>query len=605
MYTASGNVRVNGSVYLGEGPVSVDVATRKISAASSSIAVMRGAQPFPIAGGNLVIDANSVTDPASGRDQLAAISLASARPDLQTLKLAGLPLTVTDLTGGAMKLYLDRREGGGVITQAGVTLPFAGGQKSAASLAVGVHGASATPVRALGGSAAFGEVALPGAWGFSGFTLTYHEAGNTWQASGGLRTPFFGLDLSGGLADGQLDEVGVSVARDVPIGATGFIMTKVGGRVAGLARPPLRVQASVSAKWGSVPGAQNALLLLNDVTLDVALSGMASLKGDITFLSNPSPVKGKLDIDFAISPFRASGRLSAGAELGPLAVTAGGGVVIRTNAFTAAGSAEGKIRGITVASARGVVSNKGVGVTGRFCFWRACTDLGAGMNWKDYPNVRYIGADVDQFVTASSAGARAAASTRRILVRPGRPFLFVDADGADGTQPAFRLRSPNGRTYTTALAKVDSKIVKDRSIGFTGLTIANPRPGRWVVTPVGAAKRSTRFVGQAVRQSRRVRVIRVTPRGSRAKPISRSKGAAIKVGWTSRGLSPNAKVNVYVTPNPGQLGQFVTGGKRARSGLVRIPRKLLRKGINRIRLVVIDNGIAVDDAIARQVVRTK
>ena len=32
-YTATGNVRVNGSVYLGEGPVSVDVATRKISAA--------------------------------------------------------------------------------------------------------------------------------------------------------------------------------------------------------------------------------------------------------------------------------------------------------------------------------------------------------------------------------------------------------------------------------------------------------------------------------------------------------------------------------------------------------------------------------------------
>jgi hypothetical protein len=60
-----------------------------------------------------------------------------------------------------------------------------------------------------------------------------------------------------------------------------------------------------------------------------------------------------------------------------------------------------------------------------------------------------------------------------------------------------------------------------------------------------------------------------------------------------------------VTPNPGQLGQSVTGGKRARSGLVRISRKLLRKGVNRIRLVVVDNGLAVDDVIARQVIRAR
>ncbi len=605
VYTATGNVRVNGSVYLGEGPVLVDVGTRKISAATSSIAVMRGAQALPVAGGSLVIDADAVTDAVSGRDQLAAMSLSSARPDLQALKLAGLPMTVTDLTGGAMKLYLDRREGGGVITQAGVTLPFAGGQKSAGSLAVGVHGASATPVRALGGSASFGNVVLPGAWGFTGFTLTYHEAGNMWQASGGLQTPFFGLDLSGGLADGQLNEVGVSVARDVPIGTTGFIMTKVGGRVAGLAVPPLRIQASVSAKWGSVPGVDNALLLLNDVTLEVDLSGKASLKGSITFLSNPSPVTGTIAIDFAITPFRASGRLTAKAELGPLEVNAGGGVIVRTNAFTAAGNAEGKIRGVTIASARGVVSNKGVGVTGRFCIWRACTDLGAGMNWKDYPDVRYIGADVEQFITASSLMASSAATKRSIVVKPGRPFLFIDADGPDGTQPSFRVRSPNGRTYTTGVRKVDSRIVKDRNLGFTGLTIAKPRPGRWVVTPSGTAAPGTRFVSQALHKTRRVSVTRVTPRGSRSKPISRRNGAAIKVGWTSRGLSPSAKVNVYVTPNPGQLGQFVTGGKRARNGLVRIPRKLLRKGANRVRLVVVDNGVAVDDVIARAVIRAR
>lgn len=604
VYTATGNVRVNGSVYLGEGPVSVDVEAREIVARTASIAVMRGTQAVPIAGGNLVIDTDPVADGASGRDRLASMTISSARPDLQALRLAGLPISLTDLTGG-LKLFLDRRDGGGIIASAGVALPFAGNKPSESALAVGVHGSSASAVRALGGTASFGAVALPGGWSFEGFSLTYLEANNTWQASGGLRTPFFGLDLSGGLADGQLDEVGVSVARDVPIGATGFILTKVGGRVAGLARPPLRIQATASAKWGSVPGLSGALLLLNDVRLGVDLSGSASLDGNITFLTNPSRVTGTIDLDVAISPFRASGRLSAKAGVGPLDVRAGGGIVMRTNAFTAAGGAEGTIRGVRIANARGVVSDKGLGVTGRFCVWRACTDLGAGMYWKDFPSVRYIGADVDQFVTASSFGARATASTRSILVRKGRPFLFVDADGADGTQPAFRLRAPNGRTYTTGIPKVDSRIVKDRSVGFTGLTIANPRPGRWTVTPVGSATRGTRFVGQVVRTTRRVRVSRVTPRGSRAKPLSRSRGAAIKVGWSSRGLSPTAKVNVYVTPNPGQLGQFVTGGKRARGGLVRIPRKLLRKGTNRIRLVVIDNGIAIDDVIARQVIRGK
>ena len=181
--------------------------------------------------------------------------------------------------------------------------------------------------------------------------------------------------------------------------------------------------------------------------------------------------------------------------------------------------------------------------------------------------------------------------------------MFIDADAADGTQPAFRVRAPNGRIYTTGLPKADSRIVRDRDIGFTGLTIAKPRPGRWTVTPVGASRRATTFVSQTVRSIKRVRVVRVTPAGSRRKPLSRRGGGAVKVRWTSRGLSAGAKVNVYVTSSPGQLGQFVTGGQRASGGLVRIPRKLLRQGANRIRLVVIDKDIAIDDVIAKTVIR--
>jgi hypothetical protein len=60
-----------------------------------------------------------------------------------------------------------------------------------------------------------------------------------------------------------------------------------------------------------------------------------------------------------------------------------------------------------------------------------------------------------------------------------------------------------------------------------------------------------------------------------------------------------------VTTNPGRLGTFVTGGKRARGGYVRVPRKLLRRGVNRIRLVVVDGGIAIDDVVARGVIRAR
>lgn len=607
VYTATGNVRVNGSVYLGEGPVTVDVNDGSIRAPSGTLQVIRGAQAFPIADGLIEIDTKPTTDPVSGRDQVASIQVSNVGVALPGMRAGGLPISVSDLSGGVLKLFLDRRDGGGVIAQANIQLPFSD-HPSGNALAIGIHGASSSAVRALGGAAQFGDVMLPGGWGLNAFMIAYQENGDAWQASGGLKTPFFGLDVEGSIADGQLNSVGVTVSKDVPIGTTGFILSKVGGKVEGLATPPLKISASVEGRWGSVPGvASLGVLNFNPVSLVVDLSGSATLKGDVTFLKRkPSPIEGSIDIGFGISPFAASGHLDAHANVGPLNVTAGGGVAMRPDAFTAAGGASGSIRGVKLGSARGVLSDKGLGVTGRICVFHTCSDLGAGMNWNDFPSVRYIGGDVDQFVTASAVGTGAATSRsgRSIVVRRGRPFLFIDADGPDGTLPSFRVRSPNGSTYTTLHAKPDSRISSDRSIGYVGLTIAAPRPGRWRVTPLGSSKHATRFVSQTVRTMKRVRVTRVTPTGTRAKPISR-RGGTLKVGWTSRGLSPKARVAVYVTPNAGQLGHFIVGGKSARNGLVQIPRKLLAKGTNRVRLVVTDGGLALDDVIARQVIRAK
>jgi len=60
---------------------------------------------------------------------------------------------------------------------------------------------------------------------------------------------------------------------------------------------------------------------------------------------------------------------------------------------------------------------------------------------------------------------------------------------------------------------------------------------------------------------------------------------------------------VYVT-RPGQLGQLVSSGRRTR-GRVRIPRRFLERGVNRVRLIVIEGGVAIDDVIARQIIRAR
>ena len=114
-----------------------------------------------------------------------------------------------------------------------------------------------------------------------------------------------------------------------------------------------------------MPGLQAALPLLNDVTLRSTCPEARASKGNVTFLKNPNPVKGSIDVGFTISPFRATGRLRADAKLGPLDVIAGGGIAMRPGAFTAAGGASGKLRGVTLAAGRGVLSNRGIGVTGQ------------------------------------------------------------------------------------------------------------------------------------------------------------------------------------------------------------------------------------------------
>ena len=92
---------------------------------------------------------------------------------------------------------------------------------------------------------------------------------------------------------------------------------------------------------------------------------------------------------------------------------------------------------------------------------------------------------------------------------------------------------------------------------------------------------------------------------SRDEVIYNKKGVPLKVSWSSSGLPATARVNVFVTATGKRLGTFVVGGRSARAGLARVPRRFLAKGKNRIRLVVVDQGVSIDDVIGRTVIRAK
>lgn len=596
VYAARGAVRLNGSVALGDGPIDVSTDAQTItSRAAVPLGVDRSGTIVPVLTGVVRVDAKPTRDPASGRDGVAALTVTAPQAPSQPLRLAGLGVR---FEGASIPLYLDARDGGGLIGTARVALPLFGDRPSAETLTVGVHGSSAAPTRVLAGVARFGDFDFGGGWKFTGLELSYTEQGNTWSAKGGIATPAFGLELGGTLADGQLDALSASLARDVPLGTSGFILSKVGGSVSGLARPPLKISAAVSGRWGSVPKQNAAVLTFKDVTLTLDFSGRASLTGKVFLLRDGSPIAGELALGMAVNPFSASGSFKVGAKLGPLDLRADAGLAMNAQHFTATGGVDGRIRDLKLASARGVVSDRGFGASGEVCiglFGRCSvrTVLGFGMNWDDSPNVRWIGSDTSQFVTVRAA----AAGRRTIEVERGRPLLFLDADGPDGTAGDITLVSPKGKRYTTARERPDSRVVKDPAIGYTGLTVLTPTPGRWRIL-TGDAAAGTRVVAQTIRKVQPLRLSAPRPAGTARKPLQR-RGPAIRLRWASRGLPATARADVYLTTDRTQPGTLVASNRRLR-GTLRLQRRLVPAGAVYVRLIAHDrSGAPLGDATAR------
>lgn len=594
-YSMRGDVRVNGTVLLGDAPVTINTDAKTVnSPAPVLLRVARAGGEVPVAAGLLSIDAKAVTDPVSGRDRLATVRLAS--PQLTELAISKLKLAVP-LEDSSLKLLLDQRDGGGVIFSAAVKLPLGGERTSATTIAAGVHARSPAAVRLLGGSVAFSPIALANGWGFSELKLSYAEATDTWTASGGFIAPAFGFDAQGSLVGGQLNSIGMSISRDVPLGPSGFILSKVGGSLDGIAVPPLKITATASGRWGSVPGVNGVgLINLNDVALTLNLSGSVSLSGNVDFIKNNSPVKGTIALKFALNPFYAAGKLNAEAMLGLIEQKFDAGIAMSSSAFTATGGASGKLTGLPIRSGRAVVSDRGLGVTADLCigaFGRCAKTItvGAGMNWSEYPRPRLIGSDIQQFATIR---LRAGATAGRQIIRvpAGRPLLIVDASGPEGTTTPLTLRSPEGKTYRTGGRRPDQATVIEPQTGYTSLTVISPEPGRWVLSSPTPAPGTT-LSSQTVRRIQRVTIRRVTPR--KLKKSSR----IVRLAWSSRGLGSTASVSLYTSPTSTGVGFPVLAANRARAS-VRLPVSRLLRGRNYLHLLVTVNGRAVDDVRIRK-----
>ncbi|HEY4095780.1 MAG TPA: hypothetical protein VGM33_09730 [Baekduia sp.] len=589
-YTMSGNVRLNGSVGV-DGPVTLDPDAQTVTSAGPvMLSEQRPGLTIPVAAGVLSVDAKPVKDSVSGRDNLATVDLAAPQP--QAFTVAGLDVTLSTLTGGKLQMYLDGRDGGGLIATARVGLPLPIKQASQADVSIGIHGSSAAPVRLLGGDVQFGDFDLGGGWRISALKLAYSQADDTWTASGGFATPAFGLDVSGSLVKGKLDAFGVSVSHDVPIGTTGFILSSVGGSVSGLATPPLKIALTASGRWGSVPGVpQVSLIYLKGVTLAISFDGKLTLGGNVSFIkADGSPVNGSLHLQTALSPLAASGSLKADLSFLGVDLSTDATVKMNTKHFTASGKATGQLRGLTLGSAQGVVSEAGAGGFGQVCVgaFGKCAKtvtLGFGMEWKKFPSwPDWIGSDLSRYVTVS----RARKST--IQVEPGRPLLMVDAIGTTGV-PVIHLRSPDGTNYVSTRTRRDAIPVTDPVNRYAGLTILAPAPGRWTVTKIDGGG-SARVRAQTVRKIQRVTPRRVTPRSTSRKRLKR-KGGALRVRWTSAGLPSGTKVDVYVSSTPDDVGTLVAHNRRVR-GSYALRRRALAHGANYVHLLVVRNRIAID-----------
>jgi hypothetical protein len=559
------------------GPVTIDTTTEHIvSDGLVDIAVRRAEGPVPVAAGVLDVDAAATSDASSGRGGLALIRLAEAH--LERLSLGGLEAVAPD-AGSPPSLFLDERDGGGIVVPARIVLPFAGARSEPVSL--GVHATADRSLRLLADGASVAGIPLGAGWRIEGLRLAYTPDTDSWTAGGGVVTPVFGLGVTGAISAGRPDALGVTTTRPVAFGRTGLVLSSVEGSLEGLLAQAPKLIVTASGRWGSPE-----VMELGGSRLEVGATGSFTLAGPVVFgRRDGGLVTGALRLRRAFFPNAAAGELDAAIALPGVALRGRTAVTMSAQRLTAAGGVAGWVRGLRSAGGRAVVSERGAaGFTdvcvrpGARCaahaaigFFRAWNGPGSLPQW--------VGAEAGPTVTA-----------RHVL-------LLADAvSGRAAAPPRVRLRSPSGQTYDTAAPRSGMTVVRDPARRYVGVTVLSPQRGRWRV--LGAGSGSPRVTLSAIRRMQRVEAGSPRPASSQQRPLRRGRGVVV-LGWSSRGLPADTTVDVYTSIDPQTLGRRLARGLRPRSRL-RIRTGTLRSGRNRFTLVVRRGSTILDQVPAPQ-----
>lgn len=599
IWTASGNVVLDGGVSAGDGPLRLNDGLASITSESSVTLVVLRPTPVTIGSGILQVQATNVTDGVSGRSGLASLTIASPL----TIPLGAIPFVplLTD--------YLDPAEGGGVIVAGRPSFdmlgPLAGASLPTGSFSLGIHKNASGPFKVLGGSIRWDGIELGGGWKLGTFLIGYAEGPpSAWTFMGSAEFPFFssisGLEISGSTSNGSIDAIGVRLKTPgVPLGTTGIILDTFGGSLKGLsggANNPLIVSALVAGGWTKtgLPDPFNWIIHIKEVSVSINTAGSGTLSGELDLLDGEGRLaKATASFTIQISPsFLASGKLDA--QFNALLVSAllHTEAAMNTQHFTAQGSVEGKVLGIKVASGSGVVSDAGIGATTEVCFWlfgKHCYSVGAGLTWSNVtsfpPKVDWINSDVGRYVTIS---ARSAAAPRpvRFKVARGRPFLDVEARGADSRR--FELISPTGVRYGPGTRRRDSYSEVLAGGAATALVVYAPRPGTWKLRSLTTKRNS--YDIQAIPALGEVRARKISPASSKRRPLAR-RVKRVTLSWSGSGLPRDTRMALYSSSSAKAPGTLVRGGLRVK-GRLNVATKRLRRGANYFYLVLSSRRIA-------------
>jgi hypothetical protein len=594
---ATGNVTLDGGVSVGDGPIDIDETTNAITTESPApVALTRPGGPVSLGTFSFTITGTAVSDPVSGQANVAKVTLSSANlGPLGALRIGGLPFTLPSSDGAT--LYLDARNGGGLIGAGQFQIPFLGSLAPTASASLGFYATTRRAVSLLGAGLSLGNIDFGDDWSFDGLNLTYQEPSDTWTASGGLTVPFASLQASGSLVGGRLNSIGFNVGNQtVPLGDSGFFFTDFGGSADGLVTGPLQLSASTAGFWGA-PKLPVEPFYLDNATFTLDLAGSASLNGAVSFvLKDNSPVSGELHLKLGIKPFQASGSVVVDAALPTISEHLNAGAAFTTQHFTVDGQGTLKIDLLSGAGEE-IVSDKGVGASGTLCGFahHFCQTMGFALTWTKVHELLsgnlsalsgIFGANPRQLITVHAA---AVGSPTAVVVPSGQSLLTLSFTSPDGP-PRVELVDPHGKIYDSSKPQTNMLVGTQPQFKLTSITILAPVAGTWHVRNAPASHVPIQIQVETIRPVQRLRTRPLTPATSSRHPLAAHKVVTLR--WTSTGLPAGLRITIVDSPHPGEIsaGRAVATSTSP-AGSVRVGVKGLARGANYFALVATINGV--------------